>query len=356
MEVITVKVKSIISCSKMTLSMSLLAVVSLVSQGTQGMASLGLNGVTSSMSQVDYPVEFSPQDDSVLEESESLYSYRSKESKFSYFGGVPYVTVDGFGDPVEIDISKLDHNEGIAIDPYSGAGVGGGNISPQTIIGVDERYQILDTTKYPYGAIVNLESSITRCTGWMVSWDTIVTAAHCMYSPKLKEYASEWKIAPGRDGDSYPFGVYDSSNVTFTYINGNYILSEGKDISSDWGIIKLNNRIGEVTGWFGVLSAVDNDSGGASQLVSITGYPGGDSWGTMLSMMGYVAPTDSMGLCYSIDTIGGQSGAPVYLPSKQVIAIHTYGVGAHCDNTNSGTLISEFIYNLIVLVALSDAS
>ncbi|MDR0960404.1 MAG: trypsin-like serine protease [Propionibacteriaceae bacterium] len=271
------------------------------------------------------------------------------EYSFSEIGGIKFASADGYGNPQIVDAANLIDPKDREIVPYVGSGTSDPGIAPQSIIGVDERYRILDTTKYPYSAIVHLENSFNACTGWMVSWDTIVTAGHCIFNRDAQEFASEWRIIPGRSSGNYPFGVYTSSHVTLTHVDADYIIRGTR--TYDWGLIKLNAPIGNETGWFGLLNSEDKNSLG--ELVSLTGFPG-DYKGVMMSMMGYVTGATPEALCYSIDTMGGQSGSPVYLSTKQVVAIHAYAVGSLCAAANGAVLITEDSYHFIIMVALSE--
>ena len=87
--------------------------------------------------------------------------------------------------------------------------------------------------------------------------------------------------------------------------------------------------------------------------VTVRGYPGDKAFGTMWTMSGSIESSAPNQLCYSIDTVGGQSGSPVYTSANHVIAIHAYGTGGGtaCSTLNSGTRITEGLYNLILSVA-----
>lgn len=222
-------------------------------------------------------------------------------------------------------------------------------ISPNTVIGADGRYRITGTKAFPNRAVVYIErSGRAHCSGWMISADTLVTAGHCVYNRSAKDWYSGLKFYPGANGSSKPYG-YATARQKWTDIN--YIKSG--NVGQDWGIVKLNRRIGAQTGWFGLKWQTASYNG---KSVTIKGYPGDKPAAQMWGMSGKIEYSKPNQLCYSIDTAGGQSGSPVYEPStNQAIAIHAYGVGRlgknYCTDTRNGaTRITKSLFEFIMKV------
>lgn len=79
-------------------------------------------------------------------------------------------------------------------------------VVPHVIIGNDDRKRITNTKSYPARAIAQLAVRFENGdelsgTGWFISPDVLVTAAHVV-AGSVKVIAA----APGRDGSALPFG------------------------------------------------------------------------------------------------------------------------------------------------------
>lgn len=261
------------------------------------------------------------------------------------------VAVDGNGNQVAVEKAPIPQRRRANSTPSHPGPAGGATVvvddvvSPESIIGADNRVRVTATTSYPNRAIVHItRNGEAHCTGWMVSKDTLVTAGHCLYNRSTASWYTGLAFTPGRNGSTAPYGTANASRrITDTnYINNG-------DTRQDWGIVKLDRAIGNSTGWFGLKWQSSSYNGTSG---TVRGYPGDKSFGTLWSMTGTVAQSTSNGLCYSMDTMGGQSGSPVYNGSNQGIAIHTMGTGGHglngCSTSyNAATRITQSLYNLI---------
>ncbi|MDR0959470.1 MAG: trypsin-like serine protease [Propionibacteriaceae bacterium] len=283
-------------------------------------------------------------DHPIINYAESTISYSGVTSSFTSWGDISIASVDGNGNP--IDSMPINTPINSSSEPYFGDSTTTPSIAPFSIIGSDDRYRVTDTTLYPSRAIVHLLNLNTnaQCTGWMVSSDTVVTAGHCVYGSN--GWNTRWIVAPGKDGSNNPFGyTYDIKSV---HTDIQWI--ESQDIRYDWGIIKLNEPIGDTVGWFGLQY---DDSGFDGQFVTVRGYPGEAGY-QMWTLSGNISQSPTFGLCYSMDTTGGQSGSPVYITGPYyVIGIHAYSVGAHCQSGNSATRITSQLYAVILDTAHS---
>lgn len=212
----------------------------------------------------------------------------------------------------------------------------------ESVIGTDTRKQVTDTLKTPYRALVELSGgSLSGCTGWMISADTLVTAGHCVWNGT--NYTADFTASPARNDTKKPFGSCLASQI---WTDKKWIDSE--DENFDWAVVKLNCTVGTKTGWFGY--KVDSDANLKGLGVTVSGYPGDKTWGQMWSDSNKVSSVNTTKVWYPVDTFGGESGSPVYTTAGQAIAIHAYG---DQGKGNSGTRIKPELYN--TLTHLKDA-
>lgn len=121
----------------------------------------------------------------------------------------------------------------------------------------------------------------------------------------------------------------------------------GKKPESDYGCIVLppNAFGGRNLGSFGFANFDAQKL--LAQKAVLVGYPGdkpfAESWGMSRTFKTVTAKT----LIYDIDTMGGQSGAPVYVKrggKRYVVGIHDYGA----TTGNSATRIIQPVYERLV--------
>lgn len=217
---------------------------------------------------------------------------------------------------------------------------------PTTIIDEDDRVRLTETRAFPNSAIVYIHKAGRQyCTGWMVSEDTLVTAGHCLYDPIVGSWTTGLEFSPGANGDERPFGT-----ATATQMWTDVAWITEADPALDWGIVTLDQPLGAQTGWFG-LRWQDTPYDGTT--ADLRGYPGDKPLGELWGMAGPITQSSPNQLCYRMDTIGGQSGSPVYTKGIQAIAIHAYGsgefTGRQCETgNNAGTRITESLLNVIL--------
>jgi len=217
----------------------------------------------------------------------------------------------------------------------------------ESIIGIDTRRQYTNTTDLPWRRICALRiqfpsGAAYRGTGFFIGPRAVATAGHCVYMHKEGGWARKVEVIPGANGSSRPFG--QAVSTTFRSVGG---WVNGKKPESDYGCIFLPaGAFAQNLGSFG-FGAFDAPAILAKQAV-LAGYPGdkpfGELWGDGRKIKTVTAKT----LVYEIDTMGGQSGAPVYIKRRGqnggpiqrfVVGIHNYG----STSGNSATRVTAAV-------------
>jgi V8-like Glu-specific endopeptidase len=203
----------------------------------------------------------------------------------------------------------------------------------ESILGdADRRKQILETELAPWRMICALEiESQTGLgyvgTGWFTGPRTVITAGHCVFDPvELGGWARKITVIPGRNDDARPFA--ESTSVKFSTTDRWF---EAQDPDFDYAAIHLTMDLGSQVGAFAVGVLPDNEL--KDRLVNVSGYPFEPGAGKLQYFhANRVKALTPRRLFYDIDTVGGQSGSPVWAymdnsDSPIVVAIHAYGVG-----------------------------
>lgn len=169
-------------------------------------------------------------------------------------------------------------------------------------------------------------------TGFMVYSDIMLTAGHCMYGVS--------------GGNVDEMRIYQKQNSTTRnstyYYPSKWILStnftSSGDSNYDWCVVKLQNSIGNQTGWFGYGVALYSKS------VTVSGYP--DSSGYYFYQYknsGTLTINSTYRFAHTCSTLAGESGAPAYDSNGIVWGIHTSG----STNSNYGCLITSSLFDII---------
>lgn len=219
----------------------------------------------------------------------------------------------------------------------------------ESIIGTDERIQVVATAAYPNSAIVYLEVSFPNgdgsCTGWMIGTHTLATAAHCVYLSNFGGWATAIKVFPGRSGDVTPFGSFDADNW---FIKRKWTKKEKPKF--DFAAVNLSTDIAQTVGTFGFAFNQENSFWEAYPL-TVRGYPGDKPTATLWTMDGTLGEITNTRFFYALDTTGGQSGSPAFGSvgtdcDPCGLGIHTYGVGGAWTQ-NSATRITSQVFNFL---------
>lgn len=169
--------------------------------------------------------------------------------------------------------------------------------------------------------------------GFMQGPDVMATAGHNMWSDNYG-WISELRVFKNQNSSTISSTYYYPLSWTLSTAYTNNL-----DYNFDWAVVTLQNNLGDSTGWFGKGWSSGSLNG---KSIIVSGYPGDKSYYQYKSS-GTISFTDSYNIKYSADTMGGQSGSPVYDSNNIVWGIHTYG-GA---TINQGNKITEDLYNIL---------
>ena len=246
-----------------------------------------------------------------------------------------------------------------SMDPQFNDGSAGMPAGIESVIGPDGRVRVNDTESYPASAIGQIELTFGAgtpdpgdfiCTGWLIDTNTILSSGHCAYEPSATgdQIIESAVFYPGRNGDVDPFG---GCNVLQAYSPAGWRV-DGK-VTSDWSLMHLDCTIGDTVGYLGFFWKAGAD-GLKGLKVRVEGYPGDKTFGTQWKMNGTISASNKNMAYYTMDTYGGQSGSPVFVPNRGACgacgaAIHSYGVGLPGPGAtrNAGPRITKSKFLLI---------
>jgi glutamyl endopeptidase len=217
-----------------------------------------------------------------------------------------------------------------------------------SVIGKDTRKPVLDTTVYPFSAVVHLSSIFSTptkafgyfATGALIDPLHVLTAAHVVYARRLGGDATSITATPGENGRFAPVG---KATAIVTHVDPVY-MGDPNQLGSDLALITLDHPIDRRTGAFGLRA--EPDSFFVSRVLDTAGYPGDKGNGAgnrMYRASGFTASTDDPNLlAHTIDTHEGQSGSPLW----ETIGGQAYIVGVH----NLGTKKQFHLPNFAVRI------
>lgn len=190
-----------------------------------------------------------------------------------------------------------------------------GLTAPPTAVAnvVDNRVKVTDTAMFPWAAIGQVLATfpsgvLTVSSGALVRSKYIVTAGHALFRAALGGQATSVTFAPGRSGDTLPYGSFDVAQANMRIAPG---FVPGSP--TDYGMLILDVDLEMIVGGSFALTNLSAAQLNALGDFSITGYPidkGGDEMWTAEGTLS--AFTANYLFTETAFATAGQSGGPAW--------------------------------------------
>ena len=241
------------------------------------------------------------------------------------------------------------------------------------IVENDQRTVVNNTTINPYSSIVFIrvcweDGTKSRATGFLVSDDVVVTAAHVIYNPSKGGWPDWVKVYPGKKGDGLldnPYGHTRSwkggvcsvwredCDKLSTATDLEKIAIEARMRENDWGALKLILPLGKTAGKIQMKIPTDYELNQAT--VKISGYPSTINNTTVYQQYetsGVVLNYNSNVILHDLDISKGQSGSPLLDANNFAIGVVTSAnVNTSTNTYNYGSVVR---FNDTILGYLND--
>jgi len=239
-------------------------------------------------------------------------------------------------------IGKTLHNRELNVETNIG-----NSIDPQAIIGDDNRV-FLSPALRPYSAVCYITAYYADCStstgsGFLIDDNVAVTVAH------MAKGAVSIEVIPAKWYQDQRYGTTWAKNVVThnSYDVNNYTTEY------DWAILKLNDRIGQKTGYFNVVRYEDYTRLDGETVIT-AGYPTDlDDGQCAYRCTGTAFNTTELTFEHTADIWYGNSGGPMIRKSDMLVvgiqSGHNLGVP-----TNYATRVDNQLFNIMVNIINED--
>jgi len=214
----------------------------------------------------------------------------------------------------------------------------------EIFIEIDNRVRIENTTKVPWRRYCALSiefpsGALYRGTGFFIGKRAVATAGQCVYLHNQGGWARRIRVIPACDGKKKPFG--SAYATSFRSTAG---WTKNRLAAADYGAIILPSDAfpGQDFGGFALRTVPTSDLLGVPAVVA--GYPGDKPFAELWGAVRKIKAATAVSLIYDIDTMGGQSGAPVYIKrdgERVLVGIHNYSG----STSNSAMRVTNAVIN-----------
>jgi glutamyl endopeptidase len=236
-------------------------------------------------------------------------------------------------------------------------------MTPNEVIGSDSRTEVTNTTLHPYPAIFLLHIPAygshdpERGTATAFASNAIITAAHVVLDGNLNPFLRTYNLYTEFYGTGYDT-VYTDVDIEFIFVPAAYYVNQTPaNYANDYAIIKLADE--EEVYFQNIMGFSQNCNVGNT--VTITGYPAAGSTPPsgaaemgLWTSSGQITATTANSLRYQIDTSPGQSGAPVYNSSNQILGVHSGSYTVSGVVHNFACRVDAPMYNMMSAIRDGD--
>lgn len=196
------------------------------------------------------------------------------------------------------------------------------------VFGPDERVPVT-SYDYPYRTIGYIDGS--HCTGVLVGKQLVLTAAHCVLTPKTQEIRTDLTyFYPNRiHGKSY-----QKSWITHIWVGTRDLDNHQED---DWALLQLADKLGEGFGWMEIEEETDS-------IVQCAGYSADYKGGRTMTLHDkckIVSESHDI-LLHNCHATRGSSGAPIFIMKNGKAYLVALNVGEFRGESERSLFLPQY--------------